>query len=146
MMSIPLKPVGREEIRKLESALLVMSLLDKEALEAMRDPAARLTWVDSLYTAAAALARERAGVTASRIAEELGVTEATVRRHLRGETKAGQLVAKAYERLAKEGFKIELPPELGGRDCSQIEELRAKLENVKRALAEILSLLPRGSA
>jgi len=29
MAEIPLKPAGREEIRKLESALLVMSLFDK---------------------------------------------------------------------------------------------------------------------
>ncbi|MGC9171008.1 MAG: helix-turn-helix domain-containing protein [Thermoproteus sp.] len=140
---VPLKPVGREEIRRLESALLVMALLDREALEAMKNPAERVTWVDSLYTAAAALARERAGVPVSRIAEELGVTEATVRRHLRGETKAGQLVAKVYERLAREGFKPELPPELGGvPDCAgQVEELRSRLERVKKALGEILSLL-----
>lgn len=134
-MEVPLKPLGREDIRKLESALLVMSLFDREALEAMRDPSARLTWIDSLYTAAAALARERAGISVSKIAEELGVTEATVRRHLKGETKAGQLVLRAYEKLAKEGLKVEF-------DCTkQLEELRAKIEEVKKALSEILARL-----
>ncbi len=143
MSEIPLKPIGREDVRKLESALLVMSLFDRETLEAMRDPTARLTWVDSLYTAAAALARERAGIPASRSAEELGVTEATIRRHLKGETKAGQLVARAYERLAREGFKVELPPELAGTsDCErQLGELREKLERVRKALDELRSSL-----
>ncbi|MEM1598238.1 MAG: regulator [Pyrobaculum sp.] len=141
-MEIPLKPVGREEIRKLESALLVMALFDKETFEAIKDPSARVTWVDSLYTAAAAFARERAGVPISKIAEELGVTEGTIRRHLKGETKAGQLVLKVFEKLAKEGFKIDLPQELAPLDCSkELEELRSKIEKVKKALNEIQSWL-----
>ncbi len=141
MAEIPLKPAGREEIRKLESALLVMSLFDKETLETIKDPATRVTWVDSLYIAAAAFARERAGMSASKIAEELGVTEATVRRHLKGETKAGQLVSKIYDKLAKEGFKIELPPELAEECTKQLAELKEKLEKTKKALAEIQSWL-----
>jgi Predicted transcriptional regulators len=145
MPEVPLKPVGREDIRKLESALLVMSLFDKETLDVIKDPATRVTWVDSLYTAVAAFARERAGMPTSKIAEELGVTEATIRRHLKGETKAGQLVAKVYEKLAKEGFKIELPPELGqiqSEECiRQLTELKEKIEKTKKALAEIQSWL-----
>lgn len=140
-MSVPLKPVGREEIRRLESALLVMSLFDKETFEAVKDPGTRVTWVDSLYVAAAAFARDRAGMPTSKIAEELGVTEATVRRHLKGETKAGQVVARAYEKLSKEGFKLELPPELAEECNRQVAELREKLEKVKKALAEIQSWL-----
>ncbi|ACB40524.1 helix-turn-helix domain-containing protein [Pyrobaculum neutrophilum] len=141
MAEIPLKPTGREEIRKLESALLVMSLFDKETLEAIKDPATRVTWVDSLYTAAAALARERAGISTSKIAEELGVTEATIRRHLKGETKAGQLVKKVYDKLSKEGFKVELPTELAEECTKQITELKDKIEKVKKMLTEIQSWL-----
>ncbi|AAL64705.1 helix-turn-helix domain-containing protein [Pyrobaculum aerophilum] len=142
MSEIPVKPIGREDIRKLESALLVMSLYDRETLEAIKDPSARVTWVDSLYIAAAAFARERAGMPVSKIAEELGVTEATVRRHLKGETKAGQLVMRIYERLLKEGFKVELPPELAEQCEAKVKELREKLEKVKKALAEILAVAP----
>ncbi|AET32777.1 MULTISPECIES: helix-turn-helix domain-containing protein [Pyrobaculum] len=141
MAEIPLKPASREDIRRLESALLVMSLYDRETVEAVKDPAQRVTWVDSLYVAAAALARERAGMPPSRIAEELGVSEATVRRHLKGETKAGQLVAKVYEKLLKEGFRVELPPELAEQCRREVAELREKLEKVKKALAEIQSWL-----
>ncbi len=141
MAEIPLKPASREDIRRLESALLVMSLYDRETVEAVKDPAQRVTWVDSLYVAAAALARERAGMPPSRIAEELGVSEATVRRHLKGETKAGQLVAKVYEKLLKEGFRVELPPELAEQCRGEVAELREKLEKVKKALAEIQSWL-----
>ncbi|MGB9704928.1 MAG: helix-turn-helix domain-containing protein [Pyrobaculum sp.] len=141
MAEIPLKPASREDIRRLESALLVMSLYDRETVEAVKDPAQRVTWVDSLYVAAAALARERAGMPPSRIAEELGVSEATVRRHLKGETKAGQLVAKVYEKLLKEGFRVESPPEPAEQCRGEVAELREKLEKVKKALAEIQSWL-----
>ncbi|MFB6490950.1 MAG: helix-turn-helix domain-containing protein [Thermoproteus sp. AZ2] len=136
-MSIPLKPLGREDIRRLESALIAMALFDKETIEALRDPHERVTWVDSLYTAAAALAREKAGMPISKIAEELGVTEATVRRHLRGESRAGQIVAKVYERLAEEGLKLELPEGLAPQRCRD-EELKQALEAVRGALKEAL--------
>lgn len=139
-MEVPLKPQGREDIRKLESALITMALFDKETLQALRDPHERLTWVDSLYAAAAALARERAGVPISKIAEELGVTEATVRRHLKGETKAGQLINKVHQKLAKEGFKVELEEDVAkliAKPCRE-EELKVALEEVRKTLGEIL--------
>ena len=139
---IPLKPVGREDIRKLESALLVMSLFSPETMEVIKNPHERLTWVDSLYVAAAALAREKAGMPVSRIAEEIGVTEATVRRHLRGETKAGQVVQKAYERLAKEGFKIELPEPV----AAEIERLRREVETLRGRVRELQNELEAGAA
>jgi predicted transcriptional regulator len=37
-MSIPLKPIGREEIIKLEGALLVMVSYSEETLNAIKDP------------------------------------------------------------------------------------------------------------
>lgn len=142
MSEIPLKPVGKEDIRKLESALLVMALFSPETLEALRNPHERLTWVDSLYTAAAAFARDKAGMPISQIADEIGVTEATIRKHLRGETKAGQLVLKAYERLSKEGFKIELPSELAGAVTTEdVNKLKDKIERVKKLLNDALKEL-----
>ena len=142
MSEIPLKPMGKEDIRKLESALLVMSLFSPETLEALKNPHERLTWVDSLYTAAAAFARDKAGMPISQIANEIGVTEATIRKHLRGETKAGQLVLKAYERLSKEGFRIELPSELAGTVTSEdVNKLREKIERVKKLLNDALKEL-----
>lgn len=50
--------MGRDEIHKLEAALLVGTLLSPEVIELLRGPEERLTWVDSLAVAAAALARE----------------------------------------------------------------------------------------
>lgn len=79
---IPLSPVGREQIHKLEAILLVNSILRPEVLEELRNPEERITWVDSLAVAAAALAREKAKMTVPRIAEEIGRTEATIRNHL----------------------------------------------------------------
>ncbi|GAB6945108.1 hypothetical protein [Vulcanisaeta sp. JCM 14467] len=142
MSEIPLKPMGKEDIRKLESALLVMSLFSQETLETLKNPHERLTWVDSLYTAAAAFARDKAGMPISQIADEIGVTEATIRKHLRGETKAGQLVLKAYERLSKEGFKIELPSELAGAVTTEdVSKLKEKIERVKKLLNDALKEL-----
>ncbi len=134
---IPLKPLGKEDIRKLESALLTMALFSKETLDELQNPHERLTWVDSLYVAAAAFAREKAGMPLSQIAEEVGVTEATLRRHLRGETKAGQMIIKAYERLSKEGFKVELPLGLSAVPQDVRDRVRRAVELLKQALDEL---------
>jgi len=147
MSEIPLKPISREDIHKLESALLVGTLFRIEALEeVLKNPEKRLTWVDSLAVAAAALAREKAGMPISRIAEEIGRTEATIRNHLAGKTKAGQLVLQTYQRFLKEGVKIEVADieelhkkvdELENR----IKELENKLSTVKSKLEETLAIL-----
>ena len=102
---VPLKPLGKEDIRRLELALLITALGSPEAYEELRGEKQHLTWVDSLFVAAAALARDKAGVPVSKIADELGVSEETVRKHLRGETRAAQIIRLAYERIAREGFR-----------------------------------------
>ncbi|CAD5243220.1 hypothetical protein [Thermococcus camini] len=157
-MEVPLNPLGREEIHRLESILLFATLFRPEVIELIKDPAERLTWVDSLAVAAGAIAREKAGMTVGEIAEELGRTEATIRKHLKGETKAGQLVRETYE-LIKKGQLDELVRNIevlaeGGRpagleECEELREkvktleeknreLVAKLENVKKILDDAL--------
>lgn len=131
--SVPLKPVGKEEIRRLELALLFTAFSSDEFRRLLIEERQHLTWIDSLFIAAAALARERAGVPTSKMAEELGVTEDTIRRHLRGETKAGQIVKEAYERLAKEGFKLAIQPTEG--------DLKARVEKARALLEEAIKLL-----
>ncbi|RIB35174.1 MAG: regulator [Candidatus Nanoclepta minutus] len=140
-MEVPLKPMGKEDIRKLESALLVMALFDKETFEAIRNPAERLTWVDSLYTAAAALAREKAGMPLSKISEEIGVSEASIRKHLKGETKAGKLVLQMYEKLSKEGFKVELPEAVKESIEGFKKEIKQKIEEIERKIEEIKKII-----
>ncbi|NJE05591.1 hypothetical protein E3E36_05420 [Thermococcus sp. M36] len=164
-MEVPLNPIGREEIHRLESLLLFATLFRPEVIELIKDPAERLTWVDSLAVAAGAIAREKAGMTVREMAEELGRTEATIRKHLKGETKAGQLVRETYE-LIKQGKLDELVRNIevlakGGqvvaieeyeklrREKEELEkkvmkleeenrELRAKIENIKRVLDDAL--------
>lgn len=128
MSEIPLTPLGREQIHKLESALLIGSILRPDVIEELKNPEERLTWVDSLAVAAAALAREKAKMTVRQIAEELGRTEATIRNHLQGKTKAGQIVRETYEKFLREGVKIELP--------STIAEAKPSEEYVKKDEAE----------
>jgi len=152
-LEIPLKPITRTDIHRLEIALMLGTLLRPDVIEKIREPEERLTWIDSLGVAAAALARSKAGMPVSRIAEELGRSEGTIRRHLTGKTEAGKLVQETYQKFAKEGVKIELPSELVSReDIEKVreelekerkakEELANKLEIVKNKLKEILSLL-----
>ncbi len=150
-MEVPLNPIGREEIHRLESVLLFATLFRPEVIELIKDPAERLTWVDSLAVAAGAIAREKAGMTTGEIAEELGRTEQTIRKHLKGETKAGQLVRETYE-LIKQGKLDELVRNVevlakGGqlvameeyeRLKKEKEELEAKLKELERALKDAL--------
>ena len=145
---IPLTPVGREDIHKLESALLIASIFSPRVLEELENPRERLTWIDSLAVAAAALAREKAKMTVSQIAEELGRSEATIRNHLQGKTKAGQIVRETYERFLREGVKIPSPPELfkekyaslaesAAKEAQEeLQKLRSELDSLKSKLSE----------
>jgi len=132
---IPLSPIGREEIHKLEYALLVGTLFRAEVLEELRNPSERLTWVDSLAVAAAAIAREKAKMTISQIAEDIGRTEATIRNHLTGKTKAGQLVRQTLEKFLREGVEIDLP------STKELEEVKVKLEEERQKTQKLGILL-----
>ena len=140
-IEVPLKPLGREDIQKLEAVLLLGTVSRKDVIEKMRsgDPKDRITWIDSLAVAAGALARERAGMSVIRIADELGRGEQTVRAHLTGKTEAGKLVRETYEMLLK-GEKVlsfmvkevEAPP-----SREEIEMLKAEIEKERREKAEL---------
>ncbi len=135
----PIKPTGAKEVRELEIALIIGTLFRKDVLENLLDPKEFTTWVDSLTVAAGALAREKAGYPISKIAEELGRTEATIRNHLQGKTKAGKLVLETYEMLKRGKLQLAIP--LAGCDTKELEELKMKLEKVKNTLEKLLEEL-----
>jgi len=154
MSEISLSPIGKEQIHKLETILLVNSILRPEVLEELKDPEGRITWVDSLAVAAAALARERAKMTVSQIAEELGRTEATIRNHLQGKTRAGQIVRETYERIAREGADIILPSMLSSEEITRLKdelerekklrrEMQSFLEEAHKTLSQLLSKIDK---
>lgn len=132
---VSLSPIGRDEIHKLEVTLLIGTLLNPEFIELMKNPEERLTWVDSLAVAAAALAREKAHMSIPQIAEELGRSEATIRNHLSRKTKAGQLVWQTYERFVREGVKLDIE-NLMGYTSAEISQLRRENEELKKRLEE----------
>ena len=154
MSEISLSPIGKEQIHKLETILLVNSILRPEVLEELENPEGRITWVDSLAVAAAALARERAKMTVSQIAEELGRTEATIRNHLQGKTRAGQIVRETFERIARDGADIILPTMLSSEEISRLkdelerekklrQEMQGFLEEAHKTLSQLLSKIDR---
>jgi probable regulatory domain-containing protein len=142
---IPLNPIGKKDIHKLEATLLTATLLRPEVLDIIRSSSERITWIDSLAIVAAALAREKAGMTITQIAEELGRTEQTIRKHLKEESKAGQLVKETYEMikyLVKEGrtndiFSL-LPFEKKGESEKLREELKEVLLKIKEEIEKVL--------
>ena len=146
-IEVPLKPLGREDIQKLEAVLLLGTVSRKDVIEKMRsaDPKDRITWIDSLAVAAGAIAREKAGMTVPRIADELGRGEQTVRAHLTGKTEAGKLVRETYEMLLK-GEKVltfmvreaETTP-----SKEEVERLKAEIEREKREKAELQEKLSK---
>lgn len=127
---IPLRPITRSEIHRLETALLVTTMIRPDVLEKIRSAEDRLTWIDSLAVAAGALAREKSGMPTSQIAEELGRTEATVRNHLSGRTEAGRLVQETYRQI----LEGKITPLLGVEEI----ERRSKLEEERNRLKEKL--------
>ncbi|MEB3806638.1 MAG: transcriptional regulator [Desulfurococcales archaeon] len=147
---VPIKPVGAKEVRELEIALIIGTILRPDVFKELLEPKEFTTWVDSLAVAAGALAREKAGYTISRIAEELGRSEVTIRNHLQGKTKAGQLVRETYDMLKTGKLKIIVP--IAPAEARKLEErvreleeenkkLKDKLEKVRRALQELLASL-----
>ncbi len=135
-VEVPVKPASKREIKQLEAVLIIGTLFRPDVLKAALSKEEFLTWVDSLAVAAAALAMEKAGYTVPQIAEELGRTEATIRRHLRGETKAGKLVRETYEMLARGELKLAVPivsPEAE-------EEVKRLTEEVKKLEEEVRQL------
>ncbi len=148
-VEVTLSPMTRREIHQLETALLIGTLLRPDVIEAIKSAEERLTWIDSLAVAAGALAREKAKMTVSEIADDLGRTEHTIRNHLAGKTKAGKLVLETYQHFLKEGVKIDvsavapvaveatkeieqLKAELNKKD-EQLKQLQAKLEDLEKS-------------
>jgi len=134
---IPLKPVGAKEIRELEVALIIGTILRPDVVREILDPKDFTTWVDSLAVAAGALAREKAGYPISKIAEELGRSETTIRNHLQGKTKAGKLVRETYEMIKAGKLQIFLPAPVQ----QDIEELRRRAEEAEKKVAELQAKL-----
>ncbi|MEM1525154.1 MAG: hypothetical protein QW372_06330 [Nitrososphaerales archaeon] len=163
-IEVPLKPLGREDIQKLEATLLLGTVSRKDVIEKMRstDPRDRITWIDSLAVAAGALAREKANMTIPKIAEELGRGEQTIRSHLTGKTEAGKLVKETYEMLLRgekvlsflireegpskdefERLKLELEKERKEKAGIQekLNKLQSKIENISKTLEEVINQL-----
>ncbi|XRO75369.1 transcriptional regulator [Methanocaldococcus sp. 28A] len=136
---IPLVPTSKTEIDKLEHILILGTLFRPEILELIKDPVEKVTWVDSLAIAAGALAREKAGYTIREIADELGRTEQTIRKHLKGETKAGKLVIETYEMIKKGELNIE-EVEKFLEAVVRKEDLEKKLADIKKLEEEIEKL------
>ncbi|MEB3774210.1 MAG: transcriptional regulator [Desulfurococcales archaeon] len=130
---VPVKPVGAKEVRELEIALIIGTMFRPDVIEEVMEPKEFTTWLDSLAVAAGALAREKAGYTISRIAEELGRTETTIRNHLQGKTKAGKLVRETYDMLKTGKLKLALPLPAG----REIERLRSENERLKTVIREV---------
>jgi len=141
---IPLKPIGAKEVRELELALIIATMLRSDIFQEILEPREFTTWLDSLAVAAGALARDKAGYPISRIAEELGRTETTIRNHLQGKTKAGQLVKETYDMLRRGKIKLALPAQ-GSKELenlkARVKELEEKLSYVKTTLSSLLQKL-----
>lgn len=130
---VPVRPIGAKEVRELEVALIIGTILRPDVVREILDPRDFTTWIDSLAVAAGALAREKAGYPISKIAEELGRTEATIRNHLQGKTKAGQLVRETYEMLKTGKLQLVLPAPVQ----KDVEELRKRAEEAEKKVAEL---------
>jgi len=146
LSEIPLKPVGKSDIKRLETALIFGTLFRPDVIERIKNAEDRLTWLDSLVVAAAAIARGKAGYTTRMIADEVGRSEATVRNHLEGRTEAGRLVRETLKIIAEAGGRLELklPPELvgtagmGGLKEEEVEDIRKRITEAKETVREAL--------
>ena len=138
LSKIPVKPTSAKEVRELEIALIIATMFRPDVFQEILDPREFTTWLDSLAVAAGALAREKAGYPISKIAEELGRSETTIRNHLQGKTKAGKLVRETYEQLVRGKIKIvAVGQHLGGPSTEELEKLKKEVEELKGKLEKV---------
>jgi probable regulatory domain-containing protein len=130
LSDIPLTPFGARDEQKLEAALIVGTLYSPEVVELLKDPVERTTWLESLAVAAASYAKYKAGKPVSKIAEEVGRSEHTIRAHIQGKTKAGRLVISTYEKLKSGTLRLVVP--FSGE--IQLTSVREGFEKEKEAL------------
>ncbi len=147
LKNIPFNPMGKNDIKKLETFLVIYTLYRPEVLDLIKDPNEKATWVDSLAIAAAAFARYKAGIPISLIADELGRSEESIRNHISGKTKAGKLVIETYEKLKSGQMKIVLPlfsnesEEEINKLKNQIKVLEEELNKIKKEKEEMSNLI-----
>ncbi len=131
--NIPLNPLGKNDIKKLETFLIIGTLYRPEVLELIKDPNEKSTWVDSLAIAAAAYARYKAGMPISLIADELGRSEETIRNHISGKTKAGSLIIDTYEKI-KSG---QLNLIISFNSSKELEDLKNQMKNLREEIEKL---------
>jgi probable regulatory domain-containing protein len=132
--SIPLNPLGKNDIKKLEIFLIIGTLYRPEILELIKDPNERSTWIDSLTIAAAAYARYKAGIPISLIADELGRSEETIRNHIGGKTKAGSLIIETYEKIKSGQLNLILSFNSSNKE---LDDLKNQLKNLKEEIDKL---------
>ncbi|MCC6020651.1 MAG: regulator [Thermoproteaceae archaeon] len=134
--------VGRavEEVeRRAQQKRGEIAEFDSETLETLGGPSARLTWVDSLYVAAA-LARETAGVPVSRVAGELEASGSREAPHAGGD-RDGSDNCPRLQWTREGGFRAKPPAWLSAGCERQLAELEDRLERAGEALEEVLRAL-----
>jgi len=143
--SIPLNPLGKNDIKKLETFLIIGTLYRPEILELIKDPNERSTWIDSLTIAAAAYARYKAGMPISLIADELGRSEETIRNHISGKTKAGSLIIETYEKIKSGQLNLILSFSSSNKELdelkNQVKNLKEEIEKLKMERDELKNII-----
>jgi Predicted transcriptional regulators len=143
--SVPLNPLGKNDIKKLETFLIIGTLYRPEILQLIKDPNERSTWIDSLAIAAAAYARYKAGMPISLIADELGRSEESIRNHISGKTKAGSLIIETYEKIKSEQLNLTLSFNSSNKELddlkNQIKNLKEEIEKLKMERDELKNII-----
>jgi hypothetical protein len=143
--SIPLNPLGKNDIKKLETFLIIGTLYRPEILQLIKDPNERSTWIDSLTIAAAAYARYKAGMPISLIADELGRSEETIRNHISGKTKAGSLIIETYEKIKSGQLNLILSFNSSNKELdelkNQVKNLKEEIEKLKMERDELKNII-----
>jgi len=143
--SIPLNPLGKNDIKKLETFLIIGTLYRPEILELIKDPNERSTWIDSLAIAAAAYARYKAGMPISLIADELGRSEESIRDNISGKTKAGSLIIETYEKIKSGQLNLILSFNNFNKELdnlkNQVKDLKEEIEKIKMERDELKNII-----
>lgn len=134
------KPTTSRDIRVLETALAISTILDPEIASVLKNPIEGTFFIRELSIAVGVIARYVAGYSISTIINELGVSEQRVSSLINKKTMLSRLVFKQLEKIEAGEIKKLVLPLRPVAECIDVSKLKGEYDAKISALENQLKI------